>query len=457
MRTFRDMSAEEGISYGIGLLCRATLPGQDPAFDALLRMFEHLLTPQLHAALRAYHDAVAALLAAEDRRVSGDLWKDHLLCLAVHKAHAFAQMAAAGGRDEALFANMREELSILGELSRLRSEDIARFTKERQQALALRPRQGKDAISVMSTAVWSGANTRPLPREEAENTSAAAPPPPLLQARFAFTPWAYGCGGLADSYAADEALEEIYLRLLSAQDWGELAEALYGLFETYGCGAFLRRRAFVLSCGRLSPLPEAALTPLIPTSLYERERVALMENTIRFMRGDYAENALLYGGSGTGKTAHVLSLLNELPEVRLVLCSPEDAGIPALLETLAAQPLRFLLLLDDIGPHSSALRALEARLCGGRALPPNVLLYATSREAPGPASLFSLLLPFPYPSLSAFTSLAAELLEAEGICTSPQALRDACVDYQVDARERLTFPGARRVAEAIKESSKPLG
>lgn len=450
MRTFQDMPAEEGLPYGLGLLCRCTLPGESPVFSALARVFEGLLAYELPAAVRAYHDATGAMLRAGDRRVSGDLWKDHLLCLAVHKNHAFARMAAAGGRDEALFANMREELTVLGELSRLRSEDVARFAKERQQALASRPRQGKDPLSVVSTAVWAGANTRPLPREEAE---AAAPnPPPLAHARFAFTPWRYGAPGLADSFAADEALEEIYLRLLAAKDWGEMTEDIYSFFGSYGSGVFLARRAFRLEEGTLSPLPDSVFAPLTPTSLYEPERIALMENTIRFMRGDPAQNALLWGGAGTGKTAHVLSLLHELPEVRLVLCRPEDrAGILTLLSALAAQPLRFLLLLDDVVPESKALRTLSAALCGGLAQPQNVLLYATAREAgPGPLPLFPLSLPFPYPDLAAFSRLVGELLEAEGLRADPQALRAACVDYQVDARERLAFPGAKMLADRFK-------
>ena len=331
MGTFRDMGAEEGLTYGLSLLCRCTLPGEDPAFAALGRMFESLLGYDLPRAVRSYHDATGALAYSGDRRISGDLWKDRLLALAVHTSHPFARMAAAGARDEALFANMREELTVLGALSRLRSEDVARYTKERQQALALHPRQGKDAISVVSAAVWAGASTRPLPREEGEASS--APQSPYLHARFAFTPWTYGEAGLSGRYAADEMLEEIYLRLLEAPDWGALTEDLYGLFAAAGCGPFLQSRAFRLDGEALYPLPAEALAPLIPTTLYEEERVRLMENTIRFMRGEEGQNALLYGGAGTGKTAHVLALLQELPAARLLLLGAgQQELLPGLLE-----------------------------------------------------------------------------------------------------------------------------
>lgn len=450
MGSFRDMPAEDGLSYGLSLLYRSGWAGTDPALIQLRALMEGLLAFDLTGAVYAYHQLTAALLQKGDRRVSGDLFKDHLLGLAVHQAHAFARMAARGQRDEALWMLMQEELSILGGLSQLTSQDVARYTRERQQALAMRPRQGKDALSVVATAAWGGGSTRPLPREDGEGP--IPQPGPFLKAPFAFTPWQYGEPGLTDAYAADEALEEIYLRLLSAKDWGQLTEDLYNFFASYGCGPFLQHRGFRLEPdGSLTPLPESAFTPLIPTSLYEGERVRLMENTIRFLRGEPSENALLYGGAGTGKTAYVLSLLHEFPAARLILADPGDpTALTRLLQTLAGQPHRFLVLLDHMDLAAPSAQALSGRLCGGRLLPDNVRLYATARQNTPAHPLFPLALPFPYPSLSAFTRLVAEILEAEGIAGDPQAIHQACVDHQVDVRERLCFTGAKMLAEQFK-------
>ncbi len=446
MRTFQDMRGEEALTYGVSLLCRSTLAGEDPALGGLLRMFLSLLERDLPAAVRAYHDVTARLIKSEARRVSGDLWVDYLLHLVVHGEYPFARMAAAGQAEEALQVHFKEELSLLGALSRLRSQDVARFTREAQQALSLRPHTGKDAISAAATALWGGNSAPSRPREEEPEPPA---PSPFSRAPFAFTPWHYGEPGLPDSFAADEALEEVYLRLLSAGDWGDLAQDLYNFFASYGTGPFLAHRAFRLEEGQLLPLPTAALAPLVPTSLYEGERVALMENTIRFMRGEKAQNGLLYGGRGTGKTAHVLTLLHELPEARLVLVNrgASSQALRALLERLQGQPLRFLVLLDD-GAEKD-LYSLSALVCGGRLQPENVLFYATAQEALAPP-LFTLRLAFPYPSLSDFTRLVRELMEAAGLRPDPQAIHAACVDYQVDARDRLTFQGAEMLAEAYK-------
>lgn len=450
MRTFQDMPAEEGLSYGLSLLYRSGWAGSDPALLQLREALEGLLSYDLAGAVYAYHQMTAALIKKGNRRVSGDLFQDHLLGLAVHEAHAFARMAAEGRRDEALCMLMQEELSILGGLSQLTSQDVARYTRERQQALAMRPRQGKDALSVVATAAWGGGSTRPLPREDGEGP--IPQPGPFLKAPFAFTPWRYGEPGLTDAFVADEALEEIYLRLLSAKDWGQLTEDLYNFFASYGCGPFLQHRGFRLEPdGGLTPLPESAFTPLIPTSLYEGERVRLMENTIRFLRGEPSENVLLYGGAGTGKTAYVLSLLHEFPAARLILADPGDpAALARLLPALKGQPHRFLVLLDHMDPAAPSAQALSACLCGGRLLPDNVRLYATARQNAPAHPLFPLALSFPYPSLPAFARLVEEILEAEGISRDPQAIHQACVDHQVDVRERLCFPGAKMLAEQFK-------
>ena len=191
--------------------------------------------------------------------------------------------------------------------------------------------------------------------------------------------------------------------------------------------------------------PEA----IVPLSAYEEQHSRLMENTIRFMRGEKAVNMLLLGGMGTGKTAQAVSLLQELPEVRLIIVPEgEMAHIPGLLQRLSGQPLKFILLLDDIAADGDGIRLLSSATAGFRAIPPNILIYATSREEGGP-------LPgritFRYPALKEFTGMISEFLEAEGKYSDAQAIHNAALDYQVDARERLTVTGALMIAGEMGE------
>lgn len=434
--TFTDREGREALAEAMALFARSTLIPHSPAMAALGEMLEQLYLGDTYAACRSYHAALSLMLRSPARRVSGSLFVDQLLYLALQLEHPFALSAAAGIRDEALSMAMEEELQVLGELSRLKTSNFISMAQDRRRASKVR-----DDISARSAAVWSGV---PVPAAKAQ------PEPEPVQLPLAFTPMEYGELGLSDSFVSDEALEEIYLRLLETEDWASLTEDLWNFFSAYGTGEFLRSRAFCIKGAELSPLPGQVIAPLVPLSLYEAQHTCLMENTIRFMRGESCSFLLLTGEGGVGKTAHVLSLLHELPEVRLVLCSRGDlASLNDILPALCRQPLKFILLLDDVDPDGDELRLFCSRTGGFAALPHNVLLYGTSRKAgPGP---FDAALSFPYPDLNRFSAMIGELLENDGILIDRRTVHNAAVDHQVDAREKLTFRGARSVADKLRE------
>jgi len=422
----------------LALFARSALIPSSPAMAALGKMLEQIYAGALTEACRSYHDGLSLMLSSPARRVSGSLLVDQLLYLALQHESPFALSAAAGRRDEALFKAMEEELQILGQLSQYKTGDFIAMVQDRRKGGKVR-----DDISARSAAVWSGA---PVPAAQKAQHHQEEP----AQLPLAFAQMEYGDLGLSDSFVSDEALEEIYLRLLETEDWASLTEDLWNFFSAYGTGEFLRYRAFCIKQGALSPLPEKVIAPLIPLSLYEAQHTRLMENTIRFMRGESSSSLLLTGEAGVGKTAHVVSLLHELPEVRMVLCSRGDLdALNHLLPRLSEQPLKFILLLDDMDPDGEELRLFCSRTLGFAALPDNVLLYGTSRNAgPGP---FCGTLEFAYPDLNRFTVLISELLENDGAYIDRRSIHNAAVDHQVDVREKLTFRGARAVADRLKE------
>ena len=418
------------------LFARSTLMQGSPGLAKLGEMLDRLYVGAVAEACRSYHDAIGLMLNSPARRVSGSLLTDQLLYILLQQEHPFAQAAAAGNEDEALFKAMEEELQVLGLLSAFTTEDFVSISQDRRKAGKVR-----DNISAKSAAVWAG---QPVPSTRTQSGDEQT-----LQLPLAFAPMEYGDLGLSDSFVSDEALEEIYLRLLETHDWAALTKDLWNFFASYGTGDFLRYRAFCIKKGSLAPLPEKIIAPLLPLSLYEAQHTRLMDNTIRFMRGESCCPMLLTGEGGVGKTAHVVSLLHELPEVRMVLCSKGDLeALGNILPKLAAQPLKFILLLDDIDPECDEMRLFASRTLGFAAMPDNVLMYGTSRE-PGPGPYWTSLA-FPYPNLNQFANMICELLENDGIPMDRRTVHNAAVDHQVDAREKLTFRGAMAVAEKLK-------
>jgi predicted AAA+ superfamily ATPase len=115
----------------------------------------------------------------------------------------------------------------------------------------------------------------------------------------------------------------------------------------------------------------------------------LLENTERFAAGANANNALLWGARGMGKSSLIKAVhaeVNDGSAKKLVLVEihREDvATLPALLELLAASKRRFILFCDDLSfdKDDTSYKALKAVLEGGIAgKPANVLFYATSNR-----------------------------------------------------------------------------
>ncbi|MDW8444493.1 MAG: ATP-binding protein [Acetobacteraceae bacterium] len=143
--------------------------------------------------------------------------------------------------------------------------------------------------------------------------------------------------------------------------------------------------------GRLAPVPRVAAVPLELLKGIERQRDLLLENTRRFARGLPANNALLWGARGMGKSslvkavhAQVNAETRETGGLVLVEIHREDIRtLPTLMSALREAPRRCLLFCDDLSfdPGETDYKSLKAVLEGGvEGRPANVLFYATSNR-----------------------------------------------------------------------------
>ncbi len=142
--------------------------------------------------------------------------------------------------------------------------------------------------------------------------------------------------------------------------------------------------------GSLRPIPEVSRIPLELLRGIDRVRSVLLENTRRFADGLPANNALLWGARGTGKSSLVKAVHAAVNadrtrnRLRLVEIAREDIEtLPALLLALRPRPERYVLFCDDLSFEAgdASYRSLKAMLEGGiEGRPANTLFYATSNR-----------------------------------------------------------------------------
>lgn len=156
--------------------------------------------------------------------------------------------------------------------------------------------------------------------------------------------------------------------------------------------SFERADAFVWHPdGRLSAVPRVSRVELFLLKGVDRVRDILIENTERFAGGLPANNALLWGARGMGKSslvkaAHASINVERKPadKLKLIEIHREDIeSLPALMEQLRASSFRFIVFCDDLSfdGNDASYKSLKAVLEGGiEGRPENVILYATSNR-----------------------------------------------------------------------------
>jgi predicted AAA+ superfamily ATPase len=156
------------------------------------------------------------------------------------------------------------------------------------------------------------------------------------------------------------------------------------LFRSHA--AFLWKRREPQGSGVLTAVAFPDLPDLAHLVGIDRALARLRRNTEQFVKGFSANNVLLWGERGGGKSSAVKGLLPEFAAegLRLVEVRKEDLfDLPTITDRLRKLPYRFILFCDDLSFDETevAYRELKALLEGGiQARPENVLVYATSNR-----------------------------------------------------------------------------
>ncbi len=199
------------------------------------------------------------------------------------------------------------------------------------------------------------------------------------------------------TYNRDVSRQVLALRrsLDKAADGQEMFRLVTEYYRQYGYGMFAMNRAFRIHRhtapereARLEFLPISNIDDAMLSDLLgcEQQTLELRRNTEAFLAGKPANNVLLYGDAGTGKSTSVKALINEYYDqgLRMIEIYKHQFGdLSAVLSQIKRRNYRFIIFIDDLSFEENEVeyKFLKAVIEGGvETKPDNVLIYATSNR-----------------------------------------------------------------------------
>ena len=174
--------------------------------------------------------------------------------------------------------------------------------------------------------------------------------------------------------------------LTACQNVEAFYQVLEKFFLTYGVGKYGLNKAFRYENEQISPIIHIGNGRLDQLIGYTSQKEKLTQNTEAFLAGKKANNVLLYGDSGTGKSSSIKALLNEYYKdgLRMVeVYKHQFINLPSIIQELQSRNYKFILFMDDLSFEEFEIeyKYLKAVIEGGlEKKPDNILIYATSNR-----------------------------------------------------------------------------
>ena len=190
--------------------------------------------------------------------------------------------------------------------------------------------------------------------------------------------------------SVSEKVRDLASQLCEAKNGEDFFDIVTAFYKRYGVGKFGLNKAFrVVNTGDemvLSPITHTSDVTLDELIGYELQKKQLVENTEAFVEGRRANNCLLFGDSGTGKSTCIKAILNQYYEkgLRLIeVYKHQFQDLSAIIETIKNRNYKFIIYMDDLSFEEFEIeyKYLKAVIEGGMEVrPDNVMIYATSNR-----------------------------------------------------------------------------
>jgi predicted AAA+ superfamily ATPase len=250
--------------------------------------------------------------------------------------------------------------------------------------------------------------------------------------------------------------------LRQCQDWGNQLSLLADHYRQHSRGLISRYRALSWGAQGLQGIEHPDIPRMKDLIGYESQKEQILANTRQFVQGFSANNVLLYGSRGTGKSTMVKCLLHEFSDsgLRLVEIGRDQLEyLPELSNILSNYRVPAIIFIDDLSfeDYETGYKGLKAVMEGSlHRQPEQILIYATSnrrhlvkeyftdRSGPGEeihtqdtlqeklslSDRFGLTLTFPPPGQQLYLQIVEHLVQERGIKMDAELLRRRALEWE---------------------------
>lgn len=187
-----------------------------------------------------------------------------------------------------------------------------------------------------------------------------------------------------------DRIEELSLHLADTKDEYEFMNHVVQFYKEFGVGKFGLHKAFkaenIDGKVEIIPITKTEHTRLDDLIGYEIQKKKLIENTEAFVNGKKANNCLLFGDAGTGKSSSIKAILNEYYDrgLRMIeIYKYQFKDLAPVISQIKNRNYKFIIYMDDLSFEEFEIeyKYLKAIIEGGlERKPDNVLIYATSNR-----------------------------------------------------------------------------
>ncbi|MCI5857974.1 MAG: ATP-binding protein [Agathobacter sp.] len=188
-----------------------------------------------------------------------------------------------------------------------------------------------------------------------------------------------------------EKVRALSKKLEDAKDEKEFFDAVTDFYKAYGVGMFGLNKAFRIDEKADGGIRFRAINNMDAVLLddligYEIQKQKLVENTEAFVQGKKANNVLLFGDSGTGKSTSIKAIVNQYYDdgLRMIeIYKHQFKHLSSIISEIKNRNYRFIIYMDDLSfeEHEIEYKFLKAVIEGGvETRPDNILIYATSNR-----------------------------------------------------------------------------